>query len=126
MKTVYLIKRFVPYFKKYTHILVFDLICASLTALCEVIFPLLVRYITNAATTDIRILTPQLIIKIGVFYIILRIIDVAAFYYMANRGHVMGAKIETDMRRDLFDKLQQQTFSFFANNKVGQRLLFVK
>ena len=75
---------------------------------------------TNAATTDIRILTPQLIIKIGVFYIILRIIDVAAFYYMANRGHVMGAKIETDMRRDLFDKLQQQTFSFFANNKVGQ------
>lgn len=120
MKTTYLIKRFVPYFKKYIHILVFDLFCASFTALCEVIFPLLVRYITNAAVGDISLLTPELIIKISTFYIILRIIDVVAFFYMANQGHIMGAKIETDMRRDLFDKLSKQTFSFYSNNKVGQ------
>ena len=120
MKTSYLIKRFIPYFRKYVRTLVFDLFCASLTAVCEVIFPLLVRFITDAASTDISILTPQLIIRISVFYIILRLIDVAAYYYMANRGHIMGAKIETDMRRDLFNKLSEQTFSFFANNKIGQ------
>lgn len=120
MKTTYLIKRFAPYFKKYFGTLIFDLLCASLTALGEVIFPLIVRYITNAAITDIKLLTPALIGKISVFYIFLRLIDVLAYYYMANRGHVMGAKIETDMRRDLFAKLQEQTFSYFSNNKVGQ------
>ena len=120
MKTTYLIKRFAPYFKKYIGTLIFDLFCASLTALGEVIFPLIVRYITNAAITDIKLLTPHILAKISIFYIILRLVDVFAFYYMANRAHVMGAKIETDMRRDLFDKLQQQTFSYYSNNKVGQ------
>lgn len=120
MKTSYLIKRFIPYFKNYRHILIFDLFCAALTALCEVIFPLLVRYITDAAINDISRLTVGVIVRISTFYIVLRIIDVAAFYYMANRGHIMGAKIETDMRRDLFKKLQEQTFSFYSNNKVGQ------
>lgn len=119
MKTTYLIKRFIPYFKKYIHILIFDLFCACFTALCEVIFPLLVRHITDAAVTDISLLTPGIIVKISIFYIILRVVDVFAFFYMANRGHVMGAKIETDMRRDLFKKLSGQTFSFYSNNKVG-------
>ena len=120
MKTTYLIKRFAPYFKKYIGTLIFDLFCASLTALGEVIFPLIVRYITNAAITDIKLLTPQILWKISIFYIVLRLVDVFAFYYMANYAHVMGAKIETDMRRDLFDKLQQQTFSYYTNNKIGQ------
>ncbi len=120
MKTTYLIKRFVPYFKNYTHILFFDLFCAALTALGEVVLPLLVRFITNAAINDISKLTVDIIVKISVFYIILRIIDVAAFYFMSNQGHIMGAKIETDMRRDLFGKLQEQTFSFYSSNKVGQ------
>lgn len=120
MKTTYLIKRFLPYFKKYKRILIFDLFCASLTAICEVIFPLIARLITNTAINDISSLTVELIFKVSIFYVILRIIDVAAFFYMANRGHVMGAKIETDMRRDLFDKLQRQSFSFYTDNKVGQ------
>lgn len=120
MKTSYLIKRFIPYFKNYRRIMIFDLFCAALTAVCEVIFPLLVRYITDAAINDIASLTVGVIAKISIFYIILRIVDVAAFYYMANRGHIMGAKIETDMRRDLFKKFQEQTFSFYSNNKVGQ------
>ncbi len=120
MKTSYLIKRFIPYFKKYRHIMVFDLFCASLTALCEVIFPLLVRTITDMAINDIKSLTVGVIARISIFYIALRIVDVLAFYYMANRGHIMGAKIETDMRRDLFQKFQEQTFSFYSNNKVGQ------
>lgn len=120
MKTTYLMRRFLPYFKKYKGIMIFDLFCASLTALCEVIFPLIARYITNTAINDISKLTVDIILKISMFYIVLRIIDVIAFFYMANQGHIMGAKIETDMRRDLFDKLQQQTFSFYSNNKVGQ------
>lgn len=120
MKTTYLIKRFVPYFGEYKRILFFDLFCAALTALCEVIFPLIVRFITNNAAEDISVLTVPLVMKIGVFYIILRLIDAAAYYYMACRGHIMGALIETRMRKDLFEHLERQSFSFFSENKVGQ------
>ena len=74
MKMSYLIKRFVPYFKKYKWILILDLICASLTTVCELVFPMLVRYITNMGINNIAGLTVGIILKIGLFYLILRII----------------------------------------------------
>ncbi len=120
MKSSYLMKKFLPYYKNYWHIMVFDLVCASVTAICEVIFPLLVRFITDAAITDISLLTPEIILKIGGFYILLRLLDVGAYFYMANQGHIMGTKMETEMRKDLFSHLQKQTFAFFSTNKIGQ------
>lgn len=120
MRMGYLISRFVPYFKKYKWILVLDLLCASLTTLCELVFPMLVRYITDLGINDIGSLTVGIILKIGLFYLVLRIIDCAANFYMADTGHVMGAKIETDMRRDLFDHLETLSHSYFAEHKVGQ------
>ncbi len=120
MKSSYLMKKFLPYYRKYWRTVVIDLLCACTTAVCEVIFPLLVRFITNAAVSDVSLLTPLMILKIGGFYILLRLLDVGAFFYMANQGHIMGTKMETEMRRDLFSHLQKQTFSFFSNNKIGQ------
>ena len=120
MKMTYLLKRFLPYFSKYKGILVFDLVCASLTTVCELVFPMLIRYLTNIGTTDITLLTASLIIKIGLLYLTLRVVDTAANFYMANTGHVMGARIETDMRRDLFAHFQRLSFSYYSNHKVGQ------
>ncbi len=119
MKIRYLIKRFIPYFKDYKGILILDLICASLTTVCELIFPVIVRYLTNIGIENPTALTLSLILKIGAFYLILRIIDSCANFYMAYNGHVMGANIETDMRRDLFSHLQKLSYSFFSNNKIG-------
>lgn len=120
MKTGYLIKRFIPYFKDYKWILVLDLLCASLTTVCELVFPMLVRYITDLGINDIASLTVDIILKIGVFYLILRVIDSAANFYMAHTGHIMGSKIETDMRRDLFSHLQTLPHAYFSDHKVGQ------
>lgn len=114
-----LIRRFLPYFKKYKWILIFDLFCASLTTLCELVLPLLVRMITNCAATAPETLTVRLILSVGGFYLVLRIIDTLATYYMANIGHVMGARIETDMRRDLFAHLSNLSFSYYDNAKIG-------
>ncbi len=119
MKISYLIKRFLPYFKDYKAILVLDLICASLTTVCELVFPVIVRYITNIGITNPASLTLSLILKIGAFYLILRVIDCCANFYMAYNGHVMGANIETDMRRDMFAHFQKLSYSFFSNNKIG-------
>lgn len=120
MKLSVLIKRFLPYFKKYKGILIFDLVCASLTTVCDLVFPLIVRNITDLAVSDPAALTIAFIVKLGVLYLILRLLDAAANFYMQHTGHVMGAKIETDMRRDLFGHLQKLSFSYFATHKVGQ------
>ena len=120
MSTTYLIKRFYPYFKPYWYILVFDLFCASLTSVCDLVLPVIVRYITDTVTTSPGDLTVELVVCITVIYILLRIIDVGANYYMQNRGHVMGARIEKDMRSDLFGKFQELSYSYYTSNKTGQ------
>ena len=96
-----------------------DLFCAGLTTICELVLPLIVRKITSAATEDIASLTVDLILKCGIIYLVLRIIDTAANYYMTTVGHIMGTRIETDMRRDLFAHMQKLSFSYYDNTKVG-------
>lgn len=115
-----LIKRFLPYFRPYYKTLFTDLFCAALTTICEIILPLIIRQITNTALQDVALLTTKMIAGLGFLYFILRIIDCLANYYMADVGHVMGAKIETDMRRDAYAHLQQLSNTYFNNTKVGQ------
>ena len=119
-KTSYLIKRFVPYYKKYKWTLALDLLCASLTTVCELVFPMMVRYITNTAMRNLAELTVSTVVLISVVYLILRVVDTAANYYMANTGHVMGVKLESDMRHDLFAHLQTLSYAYFSEAKIGQ------
>ena len=119
-KSSHLIKRFLPYYKPYWATLVLDLICASLTTVCEIVLPLIMREITNAGMSDLATLTIRYVLRVGLLYFALRIIDSAAYYYMAYTGHVMGTKIETDMRRDAYSHLQNLSDSYFNNTKVGQ------
>lgn len=115
-----LLRRFWPYLKKYKRILVFDLACAALTTLCDMVLPLIMRFLTNTATTDASLLTAGLVLRLGLIYLVLRIIDGLANYYMADMGHVMGVYVETDMRRDAFAHLQRLGYTYYSNTKVGQ------
>ncbi len=115
-----LMKRFVPYFKKYQGILFLDLFCAALTTICELVLPLIMRYITNEGMKDLAALSVRTVAGLGFLYLLLRIIDCIATYYMAGMGHIMGARIETDMRRDAYGHLQQLSNTYYNNTKVGQ------
>lgn len=115
-----LLKRFIPYFKKYKTTLIMDLVCAGLTTICELILPLIMRYITNVGLRGNVELTLKSVIYMGGIYFALRIVDCFASFYMADQGHIMGAKIETDMRRDAYDHLQKLSNSYYNNTKVGQ------
>lgn len=115
-----LIRRFLPYYKKYWPTLVLDLLCAALTTVCEILLPLIMREITNAGMNDLASLTITYVVRVGLLYFALRIIDSAAYYYMAYTGHVMGTKMETDMRRDAYSHLQELSNTYFNNTKVGQ------
>lgn len=113
------LRRFLPYYGKYKGIMIKDMLCAALTTVCELLLPLLVREITTRAGGSTTELTVNFVLMLGATYLILRVIDAAAYYYMANTGHVMGARIETDMRRDLFAHLQLLPFKYYDNTKVG-------
>ena len=93
MKTRTLLKRFIPYYKNYKHILFLDLICAGLTSVCELVLPVIMRDLTNMATDNLAALTVTYVLKLGAMYLGLRLLDGAANYYMAGMGHVMGTYI---------------------------------
>lgn len=115
-----LIRRFMPYYRPYLGILALDLFCAALTTVCEIVLPLIIRYLTDMGTNDLASLTVSVILRLGLLYLGLRLIDGAANYFMASIGHIMGARLETDMRRDLFSHLQKLSFTYYDNTKVGQ------
>ena len=120
MKAGKLLKGFLPYYGKYKKILILDLFCAALTTLGELVLPLILRFITNQGMQDLASLTTGLVVKIGMLYLALRVIDSLAAYYMAYTGHVMGVYVETDMRQDAFEHLQMLSDSYYSNTKVGQ------
>ncbi len=115
-----MLRRFMPYLLRYKGILMFDLFCAALTTVCDMVLPLIMSYLTTAATDSAVVLTIEMVLRLALLYLLLRLIDAAANYYMANTGHVMGVYIETDMRRDAFAHLQRLGHTYYSNNKVGQ------
>ena len=119
-RTSELMKRFLPYYAKHKGVIAMDLFCASLTTICELVLPMILRYITNTGLNDLASLTISVIGKLGLLYLGLRVIDCLANFYMADMGHIMGAKIETDMRRDAYAHLQQLSDTYYNNTKVGQ------
>lgn len=120
MSNIGLIKSVIPYFKKYKNILFIDLLCAGLTTASEMVLPLILRYMTNIGIADAGSLTLQLITRIAVLFILIKCVELVAVYYMASIGHIMGAKIETDMRFDMYKHLQTMSDNFYNETKVGQ------
>ena len=97
LSTSVLVRRFLPYFRKYRKTMAFDLCCAALTTVCELVLPLIVRTITTRATYDVASLTVPFVLMMGGVYMLLRVIDAAANYYMQSIGHIMGSQLETDL-----------------------------
>ena len=119
-ETLRLFKHFLPYFKPRLPVLLLDLFCAALTTVCDLVLPLIVRYITNMGATNLAGLTIATVVRLSALYVALRIVDTAANYFMQSVGHIMGTHIETDMRRDLFAHLQELPHAYYSNTKIGQ------
>ena len=92
-------KKFLSYYKKHYKLLILDLLCVLFMAFIDIIFPYLTRYIINGKVETIEIL-----LMIGVALLILYSLRYLLAYFIGYYGHVLGIKIETDMRQDLFEK----------------------
>ena len=120
MSNINLIKSVIPYFNRYRNILFIDLLCAGLTTASEMVLPLILRYLTNVGIADSSLLTLNLISGVAILFVIIKCMELVAVYYMASIGHIMGAKIETDMRFDMYKHLQTLSDNFYNETKVGQ------
>ena len=120
MSNISLIKSVIPYFNRYRNILFIDLLCAGLTTASEMILPLILRYLTNVGIAEPGSLSLNLIVRIAVIFVLIKCVELVAVYYMASIGHIMGAKIETDMRFDMYKHLQTLSDNFYNETKVGQ------
>jgi ATP-binding cassette subfamily B protein len=115
-----LIDRFLPYIKKYRGLLFLDLFFASLTTLCDIVLPMIMRRLTNSALGNSEALTVSILLKLVIVYVLLRLVDAGANFFMQSQGHIMGVYIETDMRRDAFEHLQRLSATYYSNHKIGQ------
>ncbi|WP_083428258.1 ABC transporter ATP-binding protein [Murdochiella vaginalis] len=114
-----LLRRFLPYLLRYRGLLAFDLFCAALTTLCDIVLPRIMYSLTNTAMMHPEAMSMGWIGQLALIYIILRLIDAAAYYYMCSQGHIMGVYIETDMRMDAFRKLETLSDAYYSNTKIG-------
>lgn len=114
------LKRMISYYKPYKAVFLKDMFFAMLSALIALTIPLVVRYVTSTVIYMETDKAWNMILIITVSMTILVLIQAYCNYYIANYGHVMGARMEYDMRRDIFAHYQKLSFSFYDNQKVGQ------
>lgn len=114
-------KKFLSYYKPYLPLFFADMFFALLAAGISLVYPMIVRYITNNVITgtDISETIPT-IIKLIFLMIGLLILEYISNFFISYKGHIMGAKMEYDMRNDIFEHYQKLSFNFFDNQKTGQ------
>ncbi len=114
------LKKMASYYRPYIGTFLLDMFFAFLASLISLVIPLVVRYITsNIKNMDTDVAVHR-VITIGIVLIVLVLIQFISNYYITNVGHVMGAKMERDMRADIFGHYQKLSFSFYDEQKVGQ------
>lgn len=116
------LKRLAGYYKPYKGLFFSDMFFAILGAAITLVIPLIVRYITTNIVQMPAERATGIIVKLGVFMIVLVLIEAFCNFYIAYYGHIMGARIERDMRNEIFSHYQKLSFAFFDNQKVGHLL----
>lgn len=114
------LKKMIGYYKPYMNIFAADMFFAIISAGVALVIPLIVRYVTNKLIYKDSDDIMRELIYIAVVLAILVIADCYSKFFIGNYGHVMGAKMEYDMRSELFDHMQKLSFSFYDDAKVGQ------
>lgn len=116
------LKKFIKYYKPYKAVFFIDLLCATIISAIDLAFPQLLRTLTKTlfAGAPGKIISALIPITIGLF--VAYIIQTACRYYVTYAGHMMGARMERDMRKELFDQYEKLSFSYYDQNNSGQMM----
>ena len=111
-----MLKRFIRYYKPYNKLFILDLLAAFLVSACDLFYPMITRNIINDVIPNKQI---KLLFVFAIVLTLIFLIKAGLNYFMQYWGHVVGVRMQADMRRDLFDKLQDMPNKYFDNNKTG-------
>ena len=116
------LKKFIKYYKPYKAVFFIDLLCATIISAIDLAFPQLLRTLTKIlfAGAPGKIVSALIPITIGL--LVAYIIQTACRYYVTYAGHMMGARMERDMRKELFDQYEKLSFSYYDQNNSGQMM----
>lgn len=117
-----LLKKFIGYYKPYRKIFFFDLFCAAVISFIDLIYPQLLREGANTIFVQEKSVIIKVLPVLAVGLLIMYIIQALCKYYVNCQGHVMGAMMERDMRRELFEHYEKLSFSYYDNNNSGQMM----
>ena len=113
---VLMLRSFAHYYKPHWKLFVFDMICALVAAGCDLVYPVVSRNIINTYIPDKNI---RLILTWCAALLVIYIIQTVMQYFMQYQGHIVGVRMQADMRRDVFEHLQKLPFSYFDEHKTG-------
>lgn len=114
------LSKMLSYYKPYMGLFLADMFFATISSVIALCIPLVVRYVTSTLVY----MKPEVILaqtlKLAILMLVLVLVDFGSRYFIGNYGHVMGAKIEYNMRAEIFDHMQKLSFRFYDDAKVGQ------
>ncbi|WP_026656945.1 ABC transporter ATP-binding protein [Butyrivibrio sp. AE3003] len=117
-----LIKKFIPYYKPYIGVFLFDLLCATVLSVIDLVFPQFIRILRETLFLE----EPEIIMKriwiIGLFLLVLYFIRFLCRWYVTYWGHMMGAKMESGMRKELFERFEAFSFSYYDTHNTGEMM----
>lgn len=111
-----MLKSFIHYYKPHWKLFVFDMVCALVAASCDLMYPVISRNIINTYIPDKNL---RLILTWCVALLVIYLMQAIMQYFMQYQGHVVGVRMQADMRRDVFEHLQKLPFSYFDEHKTG-------
>ena len=116
------IKKFIHYYGPYKAVFFIDLICAAVISLVDLAYPQILRTMTKTLFTQDKDIILHALPVIAASLFVMYIVQSLCKYYVTCQGHMMGAKMERDMRRELFDHYQELSFSYYSRNNSGQMM----
>ena len=117
-----IMKKFIQYYKPYKTVFFLDMICAMIISLIDLAFPQILNYLNDTLYIADHQTIIQSLFWLAIFLLIMYAIRALCKYYVSAQGHIMGAQMERDMRKDLFDKFEQLSFSYYDRNNTGEMM----
>lgn len=117
-----ILKKFIKYYKPYKYLFYADIMCALIVSIIDLSFPQILNYLAKNLFTQDKEIILQAIGFIGIALLFMYVIKYFCQYFIISWGHIMGAKMETDMRKDLFNQFQRLSFSYYDRNNTGEMM----
>ena len=116
------LKKFIHYYGPYKTVFFIDLLCAAIISLVDLAYPQILRSATKTLFTQDKAIILQALPWIAIGLFMMYVIQSFCKYYVSCQGHIMGAKMERDMRQQLFEHYEELSFSYYSQNNSGQMM----